>query len=334
MKQAQRTRSLVARLLLAGIAACLGTALAVTAVRADDAPLARTDGVRIFGHCDTEPFAAPSKMIMTGDGWDGPGQNAVTITWRVENSTGDMGPLQRTAIINALQAWANVVQIDFVETAVANENVAIDFAFTTGNHDALEPQETGDGDCPFDGAGGVVAHGGFPPGVNSLCINAMSETFAGNIHFDDDDMWELDDTTSTDALFSLTFVACHEIGHAIGLTHSTGATDVMEAFINSDDAFPGLSAADITNIRVGYATGTGSVTTLAGSGVWVNWTYSGLERGTFVQPFNTIAEGIAGIPAASTGLILHMVSGVYTGAPVITKNMIIQPESGSVTLTQ
>jgi hypothetical protein len=273
-------------------------------------------------------------MPMAGDGWDGPGQNAVTLTWRVEGATSQMGPEQRTAIINALQAWANVAQIHFVETAVSDDNAAIDFNFATGDHSAMEPQEAGDPDCPFDGINGALAHAGIPPGVSTPCIAPMSETFAGNVHFDDAENWELDDRAGADGWMSLTYAACHEIGHALGLTHSTVADAVMEANLGSDDAFPGLQEDDITNIRAGYAAGVGSVTTLAGSGVWVSGGYAGVERGTFSQPFNSIAEGVAGIPSGSAGLVLHVVTGTYTGAPTITKNMVIQPESGIVILTQ
>jgi len=238
------------------------------------------------------------------------------------------------AIINALQAWANVVQIHFVETAVSNDDAAIDFTFATGDHSAIESQEAGDADCPFDGINGALAHAGFPPGVSTPCIAPMAETFAGNVHFDDDENWELDDRTGADGWMSLTYAACHEIGHALGLTHSTVAGAVMEANLGSDDAFPGLQEDDIANIRAGYAAGVGSVTTLAGSGVWVSWSYGGVERGTFSQPFNTIAEGVAGIPPGSAGLVLHVTSGTYTGAPTINQNMVIQPEFGTVTLTQ
>ncbi len=287
-----------------------------------------------MGYCPTEPSSEFSKMPMAGDGWDGPGQNAVTLTWRVEGATSQMGAEQRTAIINALQAWANVVQIHFVETAVSDDNAAIDFTFATGDHSAIESQEAGDADCPFDGINGALAHAGFPPGVSTPCIAPMAETFAGNVHFDDDENWELDDRTGADGWMSLTYAACHEIGHALGLTHSTVPDAVMEANLGSDDAFPGLQEDDIANIQAGYAAGVGTVTTLNGSGVWVSWSYVGVERGTFEQPFNTIAEGVAGIPPGSAGLVLHVTSGTYTGAPTISQNMVIQPESGIVTLTQ
>ena len=43
---------------------------------------------------------------MLGNGWDGPGQNAVTVTWRMEGSTADMGPDQRQAIIDGKHVFA------------------------------------------------------------------------------------------------------------------------------------------------------------------------------------------------------------------------------------
>lgn len=309
---------------------CLLVLLHVGRMSAEAQP--DTGGSRV-AHCPTEPAEAPM-MPMTGNGWDGPGQNAATLYWRVEGSTADIGTAQRTAMIDALQAWADVVQITFIETAIANENVAIDFNFATGDHSAIETQEAGDSDCPFDGANGKLAHAGFPPGVASLCPNTLAETFAGNVHFDDAETWEQDDTTGTDSKVSLTLIACHEIGHAIGLTHSTVAGAVMRPSFSSDDAFLGLQTDDITNIQAGYASGTGDVITLNETGVWVQQGWAGVERGTWFQPFSTVAEGVAGVPPASEGIVLQIRSGNYPETMTITRNMTLNAVNGVVTLGQ
>ena len=69
----------------------------------------------------------------------------------------------RQALIDAMAAWSGAVQITWREVALVNRNVAVDWAYRTGDHSAFEPAEAGDPDCPFDGAGGTIAHAGFPP---------------------------------------------------------------------------------------------------------------------------------------------------------------------------
>jgi hypothetical protein len=261
---------------------------------------------------------------MAGNGWDGSGQNSATVFWHVEGTTPDFGAAQRTALINAMNAWAGVVQITFQELPIANANQSIDFNFLTGNHSASEPQEAGDADCPFDGAGGVLAHAGFPVGVNSTCPGILAETFAGNVHFDEAEAWEQD--TGGAAAFSLTLIACHEIGHAIGLVHATaGWTDVMRPSFSPNDGFVGLNANDIANARIGYAMGAGQVRTLNDSGVWVNKAFVGTERGTQAAPFNTVTEGVK---------VVHIQSGTYNEAMTISRNMELRAENGSVTIGQ
>ena len=69
--------------------------------------------------------------------------------------------------------------------------------FTTGTH--------GDG-TPFDGKGGFLGHAFFPE-------------YSGEIHIDDAEDW----TTGTPSQNqrSLPQVAVHEIGHSLGLRHSS-----------------------------------------------------------------------------------------------------------------
>lgn len=273
-----------------------------------------------YRFCDTEPFEVPPSPEgaagggMLGNGWDGPGQNPITVFWYVEGITADIDGPQRTAMINAMQAWAGVVRITFVEIAVPNLDKSIDMNFLTDDHAGSEPQESGDPDCPFDGGGGVLAHAGFPPGVSSQCSGNMRETFAGNVHFDDAELWAQDAGPG----YSLTHIAAHEIGHAIGLKHSNGSTDVMRATVSVAQAFAGLSSNDITNIRSGYATGTGAVVSLEDSGVWVDLNFFGLEYGIPGAPVNTVLEGVNGVPPFTSGVEVQIAPGHYAeGALVV-----------------
>ncbi len=248
---------------------------------------------------------------MSGNGWDGPGANADTILWHVEGSTPDVGAGQRQAMIDAFGRWAGVVQITFVEVPTANRSISVDLNFLTGNHSASEPAEAGDPDCPFDGAGGVLGHAGFPPGVASTCISPMAETFAGNVHFDEAEGWEQDNEGGFGP-FSLELLGAHEIGHGIGLTHSATG-DIMQSTFTSTTVAFGPSANDIHNIQQGYLAGAGSVTTLEQTGIWVDinadpilpeWGLPGFE-------FDSVAEGVNAVPPWAGGVTVHIQPGNY-----------------------
>jgi len=62
---------------------------------------------------------------------------------------------------------------------------------------------------------------------------------------------------------------------------------------------------------------------------WVQFGYAGLEFGTFVNPYNTLTEGVTTIPAGGT---VAVKSGTSSSAYLIDKAMILRAYDGSVTL--
>lgn len=141
----------------------------------------------------------------------------------------------KTEIAEAFDAWAAVANLVFVEVT---DNGA-PFNAVTGMFGDIRL-----GGHPFDGDGGILAHGFFPP------PNGFSG--AGDIHFDIADNWainSLDGKLFTRDIFQIT---AHEIGHAIGLRHEFTETALMNAFYT--EAFSGLRPDDIAGAQAIYGT--------------------------------------------------------------------------------
>lgn len=66
--------------------------------------------------------------------------------------------------------------------------------------------------------------------------------------------------------------------------------------------------------------------------IWVQFDYSGLERGVFTQPFNTVAEGVNAITEYPTFVIptLYIKAGSSNERPRITKRMRVEACGGTV----
>jgi len=91
----------------------------------------------------------------------------------------------------------------------------------------------------FDGQGGIIAHASYP--------GASSPSF---VHFDGDEQWTVSDGTSNK--YSLLPVALHEVGHVLGLKHSTDANAVMYEKYNKNSSSIQLSDDDVAGIQQLY----------------------------------------------------------------------------------
>ncbi len=105
-------------------------------------------------------------------------------------------------IRKAFDLWSTSTNLNFEEKDRGSVHIEIRFEY----------KEHGDGD-PFDGPGGTLAHAYFPQ-------------YGGDAHFDDQELWTIDEFKGTNLLQT----AAHEFGHSLGLSHSDVNAALMAPF--------------------------------------------------------------------------------------------------------
>jgi hypothetical protein len=81
------------------------------------------------------------------------------------------------------------------------------------------------------------------------------------VDFNDTFLWEIGNDLGL-AAFDLTFVAVHEIGHSLGLLHSSNPDAVMFPVVGPNQVFTDLNQDDIAGIQSLYASPVPEPTTL------------------------------------------------------------------------
>ncbi|XP_058068208.1 metalloendoproteinase 2-MMP-like [Magnolia sinica] len=131
----------------------------------------------------------------------------------------------RSICRSAFDRWARVSHFTFQETQNAN-TADLKIGFYRGNH----------GDkAPFDGSGGILAHAFAPPN--------------GRFHFDADERWA---TNAVAGAFDVESIAVNEIGHLLGLGHSSVREAIMFSHISDGVKKVDLHGDDIQGIRTLY----------------------------------------------------------------------------------
>ena len=152
------------------------------------------------------------------------------VTYQILNDHENVnGTVLHHNIQNAFSAWAEKCNLFFVEV---ESDALIQISFGR--------QEHGDG-FPFAGKLGDLAHAFYPSWVPTY--------LAGDIHFDADESWSVEEICPT-GMHDFFSVALHEIGHALGLEHTSDRDAVMYAYY--DGPKRQLLESDITRIQQKY----------------------------------------------------------------------------------
>ncbi|KAI3452776.1 hypothetical protein Pfo_009439 [Paulownia fortunei] len=174
-----------------------------------------------------------------------PSKSQLTYAFLPENQLSDVA---QSVFSRAFERWSEVTPLTFTETT-SFYRADIKIGFFSGDH--------GDGES-FDGVLGTLAHAFSPP--------------TGMFHLDGDENWVIDGDFLNGSPLSavdLESVAVHEIGHILGLGHSSVEEAIMYPTISSGTRKVELANDDVMGIQELYGSNpnyNGSVSTLTPRG--------------------------------------------------------------------
>ncbi|TVL92991.1 matrixin family metalloprotease [Streptomyces sp. SAJ15] len=221
------------------------------------------NGLTVTGEFDeatrdamTQPRCAMPDMRLGIEAVTTCGWTRTDLTFAFDTGTDDAaGNEEFDAVRNAFRTWSAAAPLTFTEVEKGQSpDILIGWRPAS--------------DTDLSMVGGTLAHADFPPGCGVVTDGSLPKP----VHFDDSEHnWSIGAAVNS---FDVETVALHELGHILGLAHTSASGAVMLPMVSSNSTKRALTQDDIDGVRSLYPDGARSreaARTREAREAWFGW---------------------------------------------------------------